>query len=168
MHKSLKVSCALAKSTGIAIPEEVQTIGLIKAKELVVYLSKNTGLPEGGDFTYGITHRLIEVINKRDGTKTSNLDAVWLHRTDVSNLISLLDNEIKTKDTRHTVMNEPALKEFSHAVFDDFISNSNNKKASFEAKGLYQESSFFKQLTEFFLKVASVLSDNTITNSIEK
>lgn len=175
MYENLKSGCDILRGKAIDIPCEVQSLLLINAKadDLIVYLSDITGISKGGAFTYGLNGRLLEVINQRyqnEGREgVSTLDDVWLDKTDVINFISLLDKEIKTKNSLHEVMDKHSLEESCDTLIEGF----NNKDHALSTddtspglKGLSAGNHLFDKITEFFLKVASIFSDNKVTNSI--
>ena len=132
-------------------------------------------MPKGSPLLYGLEGRLLEAVNKRlvngGNEPVSNLKATILDQKDIQNMVSLLDNEMKVKDTQHQVMSSSELKTFS----DGMVLNLNHKRAGNEANmenvaklGNSQLKGIGNLISEFFNKVKSLFKDNIVTNSIEK
>lgn len=144
-----------------------------KANEIIDYLSKITQVPKGSAFSYGIHGRLLEVVNKRliseNEEKTSDLKSVVLNKKDVENLISLLDDEMLTKNKDHRLITSAELKKCSEAIVNNIniIRSGENALNVEQLEG--QKSSVIGQfISEFFIKVASFFKENVVTNSVEK
>lgn len=139
--------------------DKVLALHSIKANDLIACLSKQTGLPEGGVFTYGIQGRLMEVVNQRRINPVDNLEACSLDRTDIINLLKLLDEELLEKNPSEEPMSQDDLETCSKAILSNSLGEP--KEIDFYDKAM-------NLITDFFLKVASMFEDNLITKSVEK
>jgi hypothetical protein len=171
MKESLEQGCGLAGNN--KIPSDIISLiranTLLNAEHLINYLSAITGLSKGGSFTYGVKGRLLEVVNIRrheDGKdKIENLQANKLDEKDVKNLVSLLDREVHKNEPLHKKMDALHLNTFCDYIIeqlDHTNRDQKNNKATPSLVGIYKDS-FLKKIKEFFLKVASILSENVIT-----
>ncbi|MCL9685695.1 hypothetical protein [Legionella maioricensis] len=171
MKESLQMGCNRAETTGVSVPQDIISLikenTLLKAEDLVNYLSDITGLPKGGAFTYGIKGRLLEVVNIRrmeEGKdKVDTLQNFKLDKKDVVNFVSLLDREIHKSNPAHLGMNNPKLNEFCDSLIDHF--EKGIVQPISELHGAHKKS-FFQKMGEFFLKIASIISDNVISKNI--
>ncbi|BCA96288.1 hypothetical protein TUM19329_26490 [Legionella antarctica] len=176
LRENLQLGCDLLGPDVTPPPEIISLIKkntMLKADDLVAFLSEITGLPKGGAFTYGVQGRLLEVINQRHQIEGKNpisqLNESSLDKTDLVNLVSLLDGEIHKNDPSHRRMGDEPLDKFCDAIIDRIDKKpSGNDGSLSEFQSLHARTPIFKKITEFFLKVASIVSDNIISKNIGK
>ncbi len=148
----------------------------VTVDELTSYLSEVTGMQKGSRFAYGIEGRLTEVINirrKEDGLpEITDIKNHIVQTQDVENLVSLLDKELKSKGSEHTLLKDGELKQISQEVVKNI-----SQKRSGEMKEVdivksklqnYVTGSKTNMLKEFMNKVKSLFKENMISKSIDK
>lgn len=179
MYECLDQGCRLALSLAVAIPDDIQKMVdpnqklAFKAKELIDALSKVTGLPKGGNFTYGLRGRLLECIRSRyqeEQREMPYLDNVILYKKDIYNLIALLNKELHIHDPSHRIMNQEKIIRFGSALVEHIEKKEQTEVIDNfpDANLKHNHSKTWKKICEFFLKVASYFDQNIINKRIEK
>ena len=163
-------------------PQDIKVLNKheLTSRELIGFIHKVTGIPEGGKFSYGITGRLKEVVNQRlegEGLKkVSNLKNLILNKQDIKNLANVLQKEIAVKNPKHQKMNESELSNFSDLIMKQLQDNRTNSKSQKEFSvddikntlSKHIPGNVFSKIKEFFNKVASLFDEKLISTKIER
>ncbi|MCC5791010.1 MAG: hypothetical protein JJT82_00155 [Legionellaceae bacterium] len=144
-----------------------------QAKELIQSLSKLTGLSKGNSFSYGIKGRLTEVVNQRLVTENKNpatdIKNIILQKSDIENLIILLEKEMCIKNKNHKAMSENSVNEFCSTIMSDINNRRSGVREPLDTslRDRHGSSSKLQKIAEFFTKIASLFTDNVVTKKIE-
>lgn len=148
------------------------------SKDVIDLLHEATGIPKGGKFAYGIEGRLKEVVNQRlesDGLpKVNNLKNTVIHKQDIENLVSILNDEIAIKNPKHKPLSKKEVQELSSSILTAVHDSKHNKRLgevvdiqSISKKlSKHLPNSKFSKIREFFKKVASLYEEKQISKKV--
>jgi len=149
-------------------------------KDVIDLIHEATGIPKGGMFAYGIEGRLREVVNQRlenDGLrKVDNPKNAVIHKQDIENLVSILNDEIAIKNPKHKPLSKKEVQELSNSIFTAVHDSKHNKQLgevvdiqSISKKlSKHLPNSKFSKIREFFKKVVSIYEEKQISKKVNR